>query len=185
MRHDTREENAYMEDGKDTSTSMEALAAAPEARGLNDITLLNILLRDALALRQRLFSYLQFYLTAQAGLAVLFGFVVHDAYDVLQMPSAKIVLLLSTLGLLASFLVIAYGLFTLRPGQNSREWISTQLGRTDHFGDVAKWAEACHRRLEWLLSANTILDKKVSWIRRGILIQLGCGFAVFLLSMRF
>ena len=120
-----------------------------------------------------------------ASLAVLFGFVVHDSYDVLQMPSAKIGLLLSTLGLLTSFMVIAYGLFVLRPGKNSCEWISKQLEQVEHLGDVAKWAEASQHRLEWLLSANKTLAAKVSRIRTGILVQLVCGLAVFLLSLRF
>lgn len=177
-------ENTYMEDGKDTLASMDASTSAPKAMGRDDITVLNVLLRDTLAQRQRLFSYLQFYLTAQAGLAVLFGFVAHDSYDVLQMPSAKAGLFLSTLGLLASFIVIAYGLFVLRPGKDNRQWISKQLQESDHFGDVATWAEACQRRLKWLLSANEILDRKILWIRTGILIQLVCGFAVFLLSLR-
>lgn len=166
------------------SISNQAATSESERSGRDEITVLNILLRDALALRQRLFSYLQFYLTAQAGLAALFAIVAHDSYDVVIMPSAQAVLLLSTLGLLSSFLVIAYGLFVLRPGSNSREWVSNQLEQTSSFGDAVSWSDACGRRLAWLISANSALDIRVTRIRIGILLQLVCGFAVFLLSMR-
>lgn len=153
--------------------------------GLDELTVLNLLIRDTLALRQRLFSYLQFYLTAQAGLAVLFGFVLHDSYDVLQLPSARIGLVLSSFGLLASFLVIAYGLFSLRPGKNSSSWIADQTERSGSFADVERWAGACRRRLEQLLSANQILNTKVTRIRIGLMIQLVCGLILFLLALRF
>jgi hypothetical protein len=51
-------------------------AVRPEA-----LAVLNILLRDATAMRQRLFSYLQFYLTVQSGLAVFFGFLTHESLE--------------------------------------------------------------------------------------------------------
>ena len=149
------------------------------------ITVLNILLRDALGMRQRLFSYLQFYLTAQAGLAAWFGIIAVDAHDAVRSPSATVAVVLGTLGVFASFLVIAYGLVTLRPGRGSRQWISEQLEQQGDFGDISTWVDACRRRLEWLLSANKVLDKKVTWIRVGILIQLVCGFAVYALTLTF
>ena len=165
-----------------------SVSGANEQRGrpgVDELSVLNILIRDTLALRQRLFSYLQFYLTAQAGLAVLFGFVAHDSYDLLQMPSAKFGLVVSTLGLLASFVVIGYGLFSLRPGRESSTWISAQRAQSQSFGDVAQWAKACQGRLDGLLEANSRLITKVTRIRIGLLIQLVCGLAVFTLSMRF
>ena len=173
------------DDAKITSPPTAGPAETSDRSGLNELTVLNLLIRDTLALRQRLFSYLQFYLTAQAGLAVLFGFIAHDSYDVLQMPGARIGLVLSTLGLLASFLVIAYGLFSLRPGTNSCSWIADQTQRSGSFADVESWARACRRRLENLLSANKILITKVGRIRIGLLIQLACGLILFLLALRF
>ena len=168
-----------------SSTSPAPLAKATEMLTQNHITVLNILLRDALGMRQRLFSYLQFYLTAQAGLAALFGIVAIDAHEALQSPSARIALWLGILGVFASFLVFAYGLITLRPGSSKRQWISELLEEVGGFGDIPIWADACQRRLKWLLSANMSLDRKVTLIRIGILIQLGCGFAIFMLSLRF
>ena len=164
-------ENRNAEEVQDSPGPQDRLDNAPEKMSLDHITVVNVLLRDALAMRQRLFSYLQFYLTAQAGLAALFGIAANDAHEALQSPSAKIALLLSTLGILASFLVFGYGLLMLRPGSDSREWISRQLEQSGHFGEIPAWANACQRRLEWLLSANRVLDKKVTWIRIGILIQ--------------
>lgn len=170
-------------DATDKPPDLSVSSPAPSAEtSTQNTAVMNILLRDALALRQPLFSYLQFYLTAQAGLAVLFGIVAHDSYDVVQMPSAKQVLLLSVLGLLASFLVIAYGIFVLRPGSDSRDWIVEQLKQADFCGDTSPWVEAFHDRLQRLLSANETLSKKVTWIWIGILVQLACGFIVFVLS---
>ena len=177
--------NSHAEDANESPGSTGSPANSGKKMGSEHITVLNILLRDALGMRQRLFSYLQFYLTAQAGLAALFAIVAVDAHEAMQSPSARIALWLGTLGVLASFLVIAYGLFTLRPGSGSRQWISEQLRQVGQLGDISSWADACRRRLEWLLSANQILDKQVTWIRVGILIQLGCGFAIFVLSLRF
>ena len=157
----------------------------PARPGVDELSVLNLLIRDTTALRQRLFSYLQFYLTAQAALAVLFGFIAHDSYDVLQMPGAKIGLVISTLGLFASFVVIGYGLLTLRPGKASCTWVSRQMERTNSFGDVAEWAEACQRRLEGLLLGNEQLITKVARIRIGLLIQLVCGLLVFTLALNF
>ena len=145
-----------------------------------DKSILSILLRDTVAMRQRLFSYLQFYLTAQAGLAVLFGLVAHDSYEVVKLPKAEAVLVLSIIGLFSSFLVIAYGLVMLRPGPLSRNWISDQMKRG---GDGPTWDEACRKRLEVLMDANEAFGKRIGWIRVGILIQLFCGFVVFLVSL--
>lgn len=145
-----------------------------------DSSILSMLHRDTVAMRQRLFSYLQFYLTAQAGLAVLFGLVAHESYEVVKLPKADIVLVLSILGLFASFLVIAYGLLMLRPGVLSRNWIGDQLKQGS---EGPSWEEACLQRLKTLVAANEAFAKRIVWVRVGILIQLFCGFVVFLVSL--
>lgn len=147
-----------------------------------DPSIISILLRDTTAARQRLFSYLQFYLTAQAGLAVLFGLVAHDSYSVVEMRKIDLVLVLSVIGLFSTFFVIAYGLLILRPGHHSQTWIADRL-RRDSQG--ASWEEACLKRLEVLMRANDEFAKRLGWIRAGIVIQLFCGFTVFLVSLAF
>ena len=77
-------------DAKSAAPPTDGSADASQRSGLNELTVLNLLIRGTLALRQRLFSYLQFYLTAKAGLAVLFRFVLHESYDMQQLPGARI-----------------------------------------------------------------------------------------------
>jgi hypothetical protein len=91
---------------------------------------------------------------------------------------------LSTLGLLTSLAVLSYGVFMLRPGDDSRIWIANALERTDRLDDVAAWSFTCHRRLEWLVSANAALDKHIARIRKGILTQLCFAVFIFVLTVR-
>ena len=97
----------------------------------------------------------------------------------------RFVAALSTLGLLTSLAVLTYGVLVLRPGDDSRVWITHALERTDRIDDVTGWSSNFQQRLGWLLVANVTLDKHVARIRKGIFTQLCFAMFVFVVSIQF
>lgn len=148
------------------------------------LAVLNILVRDANIIRQRLFSYAQFYLSIQAGLVGLFGLLFKEAADLNGDTTAHLALIVCAVGLIGGLSVFSYGVVGLYPSKVTRDWIRNDLERIGGVGDPEPWVEAFVARLRWLSAANYQLDSRIRHIRAGVVGELLVALFVFTLVVR-
>lgn len=145
---------------------------------------LNVLMRDANVIRQRLFSYAQFYLSIQAGVIGLFGLLFKEAADLGGDSAAQVALVVCALGLVGGLTVFSYGVVGLHPSKITRDWIRIDLDRIGDTNDEQAWNEAFTMRLRWLSAANHVLDGRIRHIRAGVVTELLVALFVFTLVVR-
>jgi len=104
--------------------------------------LLQTLSRESAAVRQRMISYLQFYLAMQVAMGGLFALLLATIPPAFASISNSIVAYQCAAGLLVSIGSFAYGAIWLFPQKRGEGWILKGLGACPKMGFVARGSVA-------------------------------------------
>jgi hypothetical protein len=138
----------------------------------DEFNLLHVLARESAAIRQRMISYLQFYMSVQIAMGGLFGVILVSLPEALDELTDLMIAYICGTGLLMSLGVFAYGTIWLFPKRRKEDWITEGLSQIGNTHDLAAWNRILIEHISLIETANHNLRKHLSRVRNLVLVEL-------------
>ncbi|MBT8128210.1 MAG: hypothetical protein KJP15_12055 [Gammaproteobacteria bacterium] len=132
---------------------------------------LQTLTRESAAMRQRVISYFQFYMSVQIAMGGLLGLIL---VSIPEKPDKWIewaTVYICGVGIAIGIGGFAYGAFWLSPGKSNENWIVRGLTQIGNTHDLEAWNTVFREHLDKIEATNHILRRHLHQIRNLVLIE--------------
>ncbi|MBT8439147.1 MAG: hypothetical protein KJO91_05420 [Gammaproteobacteria bacterium] len=133
--------------------------------------LLQTLTRESAAMRQRLISYFQFYMSVQIAIGGLLGLIVVSIPEYPEKLIEWAAIYIGGTGIAIGIGGFAFGAIWLSPKKRNEDWIVRGLEQIGNTYDLVAWNKAFRDHLDNIESANHSLRRHLNQIRNFVLIE--------------
>lgn len=151
----------------------------------DEFSLLNMLTRESAVTRQRMISYLQFYMSVQIAMGGLFGIILVNLPDELNDLTTWILAYICGAGVLMSIGAFAYGALGSKPKKSKEDWITKGMSQVGNTHDLEAWNQIFAEHLRSLESDNHGLRRHINSIRIMVLLEVILLVTAFFIAFIF
>jgi hypothetical protein len=137
----------------------------------DEFSLLHVQTRESAVLRQRMISYLQFYMSVQIAMGGIFGIILVNLPNELNDLSIWTLAYICGAGLLMSIGSFAYGALGYIPKNRKEGWITKGMSQVGNTHDIEAWNLIFTDHLRSIESANHVLRRHINRIRILVLLE--------------
>jgi len=146
----------------------------------DEFNLLHVLTRESAVMRQRMISYLQFYMSVQIAMGGLFGIILVNLPIEINDLTTWTLAYICAAGLMISIGAFAYGALGYIPKYRKEGWITEGMSRVGNTHDIEAWNLIFTEHLRSIESANYGLRRHINRIRIMVLLEVILLVAAFL-----